>query len=195
MLSVLYYVCVSSVCLYAYLCNDDVTQVETIACDHDARLTVDVTRAYHFGARYNVEMEIVLPGQMTVMESHDIALALQHKIESLSDVERAFVHVDHQGRDGLEHKIERHLVTGITSPMYQIQINAPSSSAATGTTTAGASSPTSMMINDNFQLSASAISSSRNSSDRLGQPPVISVSRAISPMTTVNTPTNGDNVK
>jgi divalent metal cation (Fe/Co/Zn/Cd) transporter len=41
----------------------------------------------------NVEMEIVLPGTMTVMESHDIALALQHKIESLEDVERAFVHV------------------------------------------------------------------------------------------------------
>jgi divalent metal cation (Fe/Co/Zn/Cd) transporter len=38
-------------------------------------------------------MEIVLPGTMTVMESHDIALALQHKIESLEDVERAFVHV------------------------------------------------------------------------------------------------------
>lgn len=41
----------------------------------------------------NVEMEIVLPGDMTVRESHDIALALQHKIESLEDVERAFVHV------------------------------------------------------------------------------------------------------
>lgn len=54
---------------------------------------MDCTRVYHFGARYNVEMEIVLPGAMTVMESHDIALALQHKIESLEDVERAFVHV------------------------------------------------------------------------------------------------------
>lgn len=41
----------------------------------------------------NVEMEIVLPGDMTVIESHDIALDLQHKIESLDDVERAFVHV------------------------------------------------------------------------------------------------------
>ena len=41
----------------------------------------------------NVEMEIVLPGDMTVRESHDIALALQHKIEALEDVERAFVHV------------------------------------------------------------------------------------------------------
>jgi len=41
----------------------------------------------------NVEMEIVLPGDMTVRESHDIALALQHKIEGLEEVERAFVHV------------------------------------------------------------------------------------------------------
>jgi divalent metal cation (Fe/Co/Zn/Cd) transporter len=41
----------------------------------------------------NVETEIVLPADMTVRESHDIALALQHKIESLPEVERAFVHV------------------------------------------------------------------------------------------------------
>ena len=41
----------------------------------------------------NVEMEIVLPGDMTVRESHDIALELQHKIEGLEEVERAFVHV------------------------------------------------------------------------------------------------------
>jgi Dimerisation domain of Zinc Transporter len=53
----------------------------------------------------NVEMEIVLPGSMTVIDSHDIALALQHKIEAMTDVERAFVHVDHQERDGLEHKV------------------------------------------------------------------------------------------
>jgi hypothetical protein len=38
-------------------------------------------------------MEIVLPGHLTVVESHDVALALQHKIESIADVERAFVHV------------------------------------------------------------------------------------------------------
>lgn len=41
----------------------------------------------------NVEMEIVLPGNMTVIESHDLALEIQHKIERLQDVERAFVHV------------------------------------------------------------------------------------------------------
>ena len=38
-------------------------------------------------------MEIVLPGHLTVVESHDLALDLQHKIERIEDVERAFVHV------------------------------------------------------------------------------------------------------
>lgn len=89
-----------------------VEAVEELARQHDSRMRVDCTRSYHFGARYNVEMEVVLPGNMTVVESHDIALALQHKIESLGNVERAFVHVDHQVRDGLEHRVERELVLG-----------------------------------------------------------------------------------
>jgi hypothetical protein len=72
-------------------------------------------------------MEVVLPGNMTVMESHDIALALQHRIEFLDDVERAFVHVDHQLRDGLEHKIERQLVKGV--PSHNVISSADSSTA------------------------------------------------------------------
>ena len=59
----------------------------------DPRIGVDVTRAYHFGSAFNVEMEIILPGNMSVCESHDIALALQHRIEESDLVERAFVHV------------------------------------------------------------------------------------------------------
>ena len=43
-----------------------ITQANEIAAKHDSRLLVDCTRAYYFGARYNVEMEIVLPGDMTV---------------------------------------------------------------------------------------------------------------------------------
>lgn len=54
-----------------------VAQVEALAARHSSHLSVDVTRCYHFGSRYNVEMEIVLPADMTVAESHDIALALQ----------------------------------------------------------------------------------------------------------------------
>ena len=37
-------------------------------------------------------MEVVLPGTMSVKESHDIALILQHKLEAFDEVERAFVH-------------------------------------------------------------------------------------------------------
>lgn len=37
-------------------------------------------------------MEVVMPSRMTVQESHDIALVLQHKVESFDEVERAFVH-------------------------------------------------------------------------------------------------------
>ena len=36
----------------------------------------------------------------TVREAHDISLALQQSIEQLSEVERAFVHVDYQAREG-----------------------------------------------------------------------------------------------
>ncbi|KAK9817796.1 hypothetical protein WJX72_002302 [[Myrmecia] bisecta] len=89
-----------------------IEQVEQLAHEHHELVRVDCTRAYHFGARFNVEMEIVLPGDMTVTESHDIALALQHKIEALEEVERAFVHVDYQERDEPEHKVERTLLLG-----------------------------------------------------------------------------------
>lgn len=93
-----------------------VARVNKLAAEHSAYLAVDVTRCYHFGSRFNVEMEIVLPADMTVAESHDIALALQHKIEGQIDVERAFVHVDYLQRDGLEHKVERELNAGLAVP-------------------------------------------------------------------------------
>jgi len=97
---------------------EHIAEVELMALNHDSRLRVDCTRMYHYGARYNVEMEIILPGNMTVRESHDIALALQHKIEGLDHVERAFVHVDHEKRDGLEHKVERELAARSTTSPY-----------------------------------------------------------------------------
>mmetsp|Transcript_15713 Transcript_15713/g.16456 ORF Transcript_15713/g.16456 Transcript_15713/m.16456 type:complete len:336 (+) Transcript_15713:28-1035(+) len=87
-----------------------IDEVTKLAHEHDSRIIVDITRAYHFGKLYIVEIEIILPELMTVRESHDIALALQHKIEQNEMVERAFVHVDYAKRDGLEHKVERELV-------------------------------------------------------------------------------------
>jgi divalent metal cation (Fe/Co/Zn/Cd) transporter len=45
-----------------------------------------LTGAYHFGARYLVEIEVVMPADMTVRESHDIALGLQQKLELIEEV-------------------------------------------------------------------------------------------------------------
>lgn len=39
-----------------------VKEVVDLARAHHSALAVDVIRAYHFGAKYNVELEIVLPG-------------------------------------------------------------------------------------------------------------------------------------
>mmetsp|Transcript_1565 Transcript_1565/g.4635 ORF Transcript_1565/g.4635 Transcript_1565/m.4635 type:complete len:426 (+) Transcript_1565:354-1631(+) len=88
---------------------DFVKELEELANTHHEKAFLDVIRAYHFGARYIVELEIVMPAEMTVAESHDISLNLQHKIEALDDVERCFVHVDYQTRDEPEHKVERGL--------------------------------------------------------------------------------------
>jgi cation diffusion facilitator family transporter len=87
-----------------------VERINSIAEEHHFQAKVDTIRAYHFGARFNVEVDIILPADMTVKESHSIAISLQHKIEELEEVERAFVHVDHESRDVPMHKVERELL-------------------------------------------------------------------------------------
>lgn len=78
-------------------------KVKAIAERHHTMLSMDCLRAYHFGERYLVELEVILPEDMSVKDSHGIALALQQKIEQLEEVERAFVHVDYRQRDEDEH--------------------------------------------------------------------------------------------
>ena len=51
-------------------------------------MQLSVSRQVTCLCRFLVEIEIILPAQMTVQESHDIALMLQHKVEALPDVER-----------------------------------------------------------------------------------------------------------
>ena len=43
-------------------------------------------RAYHFGPRFLVEVEIVMAGETPLSESHDVGIMLQHKIERLEQV-------------------------------------------------------------------------------------------------------------
>lgn len=45
---------------------------------------------------YFVEVDIVMSANTPLWKAHDISQQLQDKIEVLPNVERAFVHVDHE---------------------------------------------------------------------------------------------------
>ena len=57
---------------------------------------IDTVRAYHSGPRMIVEVDIVMDPNETLRATHDVAEELQSKLESLPDVERAYVHVDYE---------------------------------------------------------------------------------------------------
>ncbi|CAF0832862.1 unnamed protein product [Didymodactylos carnosus] len=83
-------------------------QITWIAFNHSPLITkIDTVRAFYFGTYFLVEVDIVLPETMSLKEAHDIGEDLQKKIESVPEVERAFVHLDyefnHKASD--EHKI------------------------------------------------------------------------------------------
>ncbi|EGG23297.1 putative cation efflux pump [Cavenderia fasciculata] len=76
-----------------------------IAMSHSPEvLKVDTCRAFHVGNNFFVEVDIVLPPDMPLQKSHDIGESLQIKLESLDEVERAFVHVDYEYEHRPEHK-------------------------------------------------------------------------------------------
>jgi len=53
-----------------------------------------------------VEVDVIMDTDTPLKISHDVSQSLQKKFESLSDVERAFVHVDYEDRHDpyTEHK-------------------------------------------------------------------------------------------
>ncbi|EIM92410.1 CDF-like metal transporter [Stereum hirsutum FP-91666 SS1] len=65
---------------------------------------VDTVRAYHSGPDYFVEVDIVMSANTPLWKAHDISQQLQDKIEVLPNVERAFVHVDHEATHTPEHR-------------------------------------------------------------------------------------------
>ncbi|KZT08742.1 CDF-like metal transporter [Laetiporus sulphureus 93-53] len=65
---------------------------------------VDTVRAYHSGPDYFVEIDIVMDASTPLWKAHDISQQLQDKIEVLPNVERAFVHVDHETTHAPEHR-------------------------------------------------------------------------------------------
>ena len=66
-------------------------------------LAIDTVRAYHSGPRIIVEVDIVMDEQRSLRETHDVAEALQVKLESLPHVERAYVHIDFETSHKPEH--------------------------------------------------------------------------------------------
>uniref|UniRef100_A0A0C9S452 TSA: Wollemia nobilis Ref_Wollemi_Transcript_14255_1709 transcribed RNA sequence n=1 Tax=Wollemia nobilis TaxID=56998 RepID=A0A0C9S452_9CONI len=85
--------------------SPDYLQKLTYLCwnHHKSIRHIDTVRAYTFGTHYFVEVDIVLPSDMPLQEAHDIGEALQEKLESLPDIERAFVHLDYEYTHRPEH--------------------------------------------------------------------------------------------
>ncbi|KAF9245649.1 CDF manganese transporter [Melanogaster broomeanus] len=65
---------------------------------------IDTVRAYHSGPDYFVEVDIVMDASTPLWKAHDISQQLQDKLEVLPNVERAFVHVDHETTHPPEHR-------------------------------------------------------------------------------------------
>lgn len=75
-----------------------------VCCTHSPAIRqIDTVRVYHSGPRLIAEIDVVMDPQETLQETHDVAEDLQFKLESLPDVERAYVHVDFETSHKPEH--------------------------------------------------------------------------------------------
>ncbi|HID72007.1 MAG TPA: cation transporter [Thermoplasmata archaeon] len=69
-------------------------EIEKRAYQVEGVKEVHKVTAHYVGHIVNVEIHILLDGELTLKESHAIANKVQKKIEKMDDVNRAFVHVD-----------------------------------------------------------------------------------------------------
>lgn len=72
-------------------------------------IALDTVRAWYSGPRLVVEVDIVMPADETLKETHDVAEELQTKLESLPNVDRAYVHVDYETDHAPEHFLKKEL--------------------------------------------------------------------------------------
>jgi cation diffusion facilitator family transporter len=68
---------------------------------------IDTVRVYHSGPRLIAEVDIVMNPSRSLRDTHDVAEELQMKLESLPDVERAYVHVDYETTHKPEHAYKK----------------------------------------------------------------------------------------
>jgi divalent metal cation (Fe/Co/Zn/Cd) transporter len=70
---------------------------------------IDTVRAYYSGPRLIVEVDIVMDAADSLKHTHDVAEELQIKLESLPNVQRAYVHVDYETDHPPEHFLKKEL--------------------------------------------------------------------------------------
>lgn len=87
--------------------EDFIGELVELANAFDDRIVVDTVRAYHFGPKFLVEIEIVMDASTLLFESHDLGMDLQYEIEGREEVERCFVHIDYQARPYDEHVVSK----------------------------------------------------------------------------------------
>ena len=68
---------------------------------------IDTVRVYHSGPRLIAEVDVVMNPERSLRHTHDVAEELQIKLESLPDVERAYVHVDYETTHKPEHAYKK----------------------------------------------------------------------------------------
>lgn len=84
-----------------------IEELRDLADDFDDRAVVDTIRAYHFGPKFLVEIELVMDASTLLFESHDLGMDLQYEVEGREEVERCFVHIDYQVRPYDEHVVSK----------------------------------------------------------------------------------------
>lgn len=87
----------------------DMHQLLTYTClTHSPDIiAIDTVRCYHSGPRLIAEVDVVMAPEATLRATHDVAEELQIKIESLPDIERAYVHVDYETTHKPEHAYKK----------------------------------------------------------------------------------------
>lgn len=95
--------------LVGVVASVDTQQLITYVCltHSDAIQGIDTVRVYHSGPRLIAEVDIVMDPEGTLMETHDVAEELQIKLESLPDIERAYVHIDYETTHKPEHAYKK----------------------------------------------------------------------------------------
>lgn len=87
--------------------DEFIQELSELASNFDERMVVDHLRVYHFGPKFLVEVEVVLPKDTLLFESHDLGMELQYEIEGREEVERCFVHIDYERRPYDEHVVSK----------------------------------------------------------------------------------------